>query len=81
MDRNGHTSRYAAAGDCAQAAEPSLELLDPELLEPELDEPELELPDGFDDESAEPPDDPEDPDESLLAAGTEAEDPLRESVR
>lgn len=66
---------------CGQAAEdPSLELEEPEddpaAPEELLDEPFAEL----------DPDDPEDPDdepddESPLVAGTDADDPLRESVR
>ncbi|WP_370518504.1 hypothetical protein [Nostocoides sp. HKS02] len=57
---------------------PELDVLDPELSEPEL----LDDPDEDDPvEPVEDPEDPDDPDESLLAAGTEAEEPLRESVR
>ena len=56
----------------AQAAdEPSLELPDPEA-DPEAV---TVLAEELD------PDDPDELEESLLAAGTEAEDPLRESVR
>jgi hypothetical protein len=56
----------------AQAAdEPSLEPVEP--VDVEVD------PDVAGVLGDEP--DPDDPDESLLAAGTEAEDPLRESVR
>jgi hypothetical protein len=56
----------------AQAAdEPSFEPADPEV-DPDVAAVLVEEPD---------PDDPDELEESLLAAGTEAEDPLRESVR
>jgi hypothetical protein len=88
-------SRYAAwLRRAAQAAEPSVAFAavelgraDPEPDEPEPDEPEPDEPEPDDPEPDEPePDDPEpdepEPDEpESLAAGTDADEPLRESVR
>jgi len=63
-----------------QAAEPSAALLDPELADP-AEAVALALSVGVLDELDEPEEGSDDPLDSDLPAGTDADEPLRESVR
>jgi hypothetical protein len=83
-------SRYAAwVRRAGQAAEPSVAFAaaelgreDPEPDEPEPDDAEPDEPDPEEPEPDEPePEEPEPDEPESLAAGTDADDPLRESVR